>query len=260
MVLKAFYTPMRDGLVARANPYASPDDEAYALFQLSLSGTPADSTTDALLHDLITQQFKNGSWHFGMAARPPMIDGDFSRTALAIHAIRAYAWPARHADFASRVQKAQSWLLRARPVENEQFEMQLLGLTWAGDPHTSRLARQLIGRQRADGGWSQNSSLESDAYATGQALFALGESKSLKASDPVFNRGIRYLLATQNEDGSWHVTSRAPKVQPYFESGFPYQHDQWISMAGTAWAAIALSFANEPETGASSSLAPADKQ
>jgi squalene cyclase len=133
--------------------------------------------------------------------------------------------------------------------------MQLLGLTWAGDHHTARLARQLIARQRADGGWSQNSSFESDAYATGQALFAIGETKSLKASDPVFQRGIRYLLATQKEDGSWHVKSRSPELQPYFESGFPYQHDQWISMAGTAWAAIALSFANEPGTRVGSSLA-----
>jgi hypothetical protein len=30
------------------------------------------------------------------------------------------------------------------------------------------------------------------------------------------------------------------KVQPYFESGFPHGHDQWISHAGTAWAALAL--------------------
>ena len=244
MALKAFYTPMRDALVTRANPYVSPDDEGYALFQLSLSGTPADTTTDALLHDLVTQQLENGTWHFGLAARPPMVDGDFSRTALAIHAIRAYAWPARQADFATRVQKARSWLLRAQPVANEQFVMQLLGLTWAGDQDTSRFARQLIARQRPDGGWSQNFSRESDAYATGQALFALGESRNLAAFDPVFQRGIRYLLATQKEDGSWHVKSRSPEVQPYFESGFPYQHDQWISMAGTAWATIALSFAN----------------
>jgi hypothetical protein len=30
------------------------------------------------------------------------------------------------------------------------------------------------------------------------------------------------------------------KIQPYFESGFPYGHDQWISHAGTAWATIGL--------------------
>ena len=30
------------------------------------------------------------------------------------------------------------------------------------------------------------------------------------------------------------------KIQPYFESGFPYGHDQWISQAATAWATIGL--------------------
>jgi hypothetical protein len=30
------------------------------------------------------------------------------------------------------------------------------------------------------------------------------------------------------------------KIQPYFESGFPYAHDQWISQAATAWATIGL--------------------
>ena len=38
----------------------------------------------------------------------------------------------------------------------------------------------------------------------------------------------------------WYVKSRAMKIQPYFESGFPYEHDQWISHAATAWATMAL--------------------
>ena len=48
---------------------------------------------------------------------------------------------------------------------------------------------------------------------------------------------------TQLPDGSWHVASRAPKFQPYFQSGFPHDHDQWISSAATSWGAIALSYA-----------------
>jgi hypothetical protein len=36
------------------------------------------------------------------------------------------------------------------------------------------------------------------------------------------------------------VRSRAVKLQPYFESGFPFGHDQWISSAGTAYAVMAL--------------------
>jgi len=36
------------------------------------------------------------------------------------------------------------------------------------------------------------------------------------------------------------VRSRSVKFQPYFDSGFPYGHDQWISAAGTNWAALAI--------------------
>jgi hypothetical protein len=63
------------------------------------------------------------------------------------------------------------------------------------------------------------------------------------ANDAAYRRGVNYLLRTQLADGSWHVTSRAPKFQPYFQSGFPHDHDQWISSAATAWGAIALSYA-----------------
>jgi hypothetical protein len=41
------------------------------------------------------------------------------------------------------------------------------------------------------------------------------------------------------------VRSRAMKIQPYFESGFPYGHDQWISHAATAWATMGLAAAAE---------------
>jgi len=38
-------------------------------------------------------------------------------------------------------------------------------------------------------------------------------------------------------------------VQPYFESGFPFDRHQWISAAGTGWAAkaIALTLPGTPQ-------------
>jgi hypothetical protein len=51
---------------------------------------------------------------------------------------------------------------------------------------------------------------------------------------------VKYLLQTQWPDGSWYVRSRAPKFQPYFQSGFPFEHDQWISATATSWAVLAL--------------------
>ena len=70
-------------------------------------------------------------------------------------------------------------------------------------------------------------------------LYTLRE-LDVPAGVSAMQHGAAFLLRTQHADGSWHVKSRALKVQPYFESGFPHGHDQWISQAGTAWAAMAL--------------------
>jgi len=88
--------------------------------------------------------------------------------------------------------------------------------------------------------------MSSDAYATGQALFALRWVGKVSVSDPVFRKGVNYLLSTQAADGSWRVKSRAIWLQPYFDSGFPYGQDQFISSAGTAWGTLALALAAEP--------------
>jgi len=71
-------------------------------------------------------------------------------------------------------------------------------------------------------------------------LFKIG---LLQAGDPAYQRGVAFLMKTQFPDGSWYVRSRAPKFQPYFQSGFPFGDDQWISSSGTAWAVMALSHA-----------------
>jgi hypothetical protein len=87
----------------------------------------------------------------------------------------------------------------------------------------------------------------SDAYATGEALYALHLAGKMPTTDPVYQKGVDYLRQTQAVDGSWHVKTRSIPVQPYFESGFPYGHDQWISAAGTSWAAMALTLTIEPQ-------------
>ena len=98
----------------------------------------------------------------------------------------------------------------------------------------------LLSEQRPDGGWAQIPSLASDAYATGEALVALRDSGALAVGDPGYQRGIRFLLNTQFEDGSWYVKSRVIPIMPYFDSDFPHGADQFISAAATNWAAMAL--------------------
>jgi hypothetical protein len=38
------------------------------------------------------------------------------------------------------------------------------------------------------------------------------------------------------------IRNRAPKFQSYFQSGFPHEHDQWLSATASAWATMVLTF------------------
>jgi len=106
----------------------------------------------------------------------------------------------------------------------------------------------MLAQQRSDGGWAGNPNLGSDAHSTGVALHALRESGVLSAADLAHRRGVQYLLSTQYPDGFWHVRSRAAGFQMYFHSGFPFEHDRWISAAATVWAAEALARSIEAPT------------
>ena len=75
---------------------------------------------------------------------------------------------------------------------------------------------------------------------------ALKEAGALPVTDKAYKRGIEFLLKTQLEDGSWYVKSRSIPFQPYFESGFPHGHDQWISAAASNWATMALALSIGP--------------
>src|SRR5581483_11411971 len=120
--------------------------------------------------------------------------------------------------------------------------MQVLGLYWSGaDASTLKpLAAAIVARQRPDGGWRQHDGVATDAYATGQSLYVLAKTGALSPTDTAYRRGVDFLLKRQADNGAWRVTSRSPKFQAYFNSGFPYSGDQWISAWATGWATMAL--------------------
>jgi Squalene-hopene cyclase C-terminal domain len=171
-----------------------------------------------------------------------MNEGDFLRTAFAIRAVTVYGSPAQDREMKERIARAVAWLREATPRTGQDRSFRVLGLSWGHAERSliEQAARDLIALQRVDGGWGQRDEMASDAYATGQTLYALLESGTVTASSEAVRRGTNYLLSTQRADGSWYVRSRAPKFQPYFEGGFPYGPDQWISSTATSWATTAL--------------------
>lgn len=224
------------------------DTVSYILLGLSAEGYPSDEATDAMARFVARQQTPSGRWHI-TAHRPPIESEDVEVTAVSMRALQVYAPKSGRAPYEEAIRRAAAWLAKAEPHNTESRAFQLLGLDWskAGTGPLQRAARALTATQRPDGGWPQLPTLPSDAYATGQALFALVETGALPATDPVYQRGARFLLNSQFEDGSWFVKSRAIPVQPHFETGFPFGHDQFISAAASNWATMALALGINPK-------------
>ena len=212
-----------------------------ALSALADEGVAPDRATDAMVHNIAAQQLASGAGLREESCGPPTNDSIFSTAAFAIRAFKTYAPPARKAEYDQRATAAARAIGTATPVTTDDRVTQLLGLHWSG-AEGSRIEgfrKDLLALQRPDGGWGQTPVLPTDAYATGTVLYALAES-GLSPQSPEYQKGVRFLLNTQAAEGSWHVVSRAPKFQPYFDGQFPYGHDQWISQWATGWATIAL--------------------
>ncbi|MBI4903193.1 MAG: ankyrin repeat domain-containing protein [Acidobacteria bacterium] len=213
----------------------------YELFGYANSHRSRDEYTEALARYLKMMQNPDGYWET-TGSRPPLTSDHFQTTAMAVYALRQYAPAAENADTLDRLNRAAVWLTAARPVTTQERAFHLLGLYWACAKAdvVEKAARELAKTQRSDGGWAQLPTMGTDAYATGEAVYALVTAAKWSASEPVMQKGARYLLGTQAADGSWHVKTRSLPFQPYFDAGFPYAHDQWISSAGTSWAIMAL--------------------
>ena len=215
---------------------------AWELFDFGMNKIPKSEYTDAVVRHIKAMQTPAGNWSTNESRRPPMAAGDFQAAALSIYSLKQYAQDSDKASADAVIARAVKWLESATPATTQDRAFHALGLAWgnAAPASVAAAARALAAAQRADGGWNQLPGMVSDAYATGQALYALNVAGKMAVSNPVYQKGIDYLLRTQASDGTWHVQTRAIWLQPYFESGFPYGRDQFISAAGTAWAVMAL--------------------
>ena len=222
------------------------DTISYLLLGLAADGYAPDAATDAQARWLKRRQAGDGRWPLA-TLRPPIESNDIQVTAVSMRALQIFAPPAQRGEYARSVDRARAWLTTAAATAAEERAFRLMGLRWAGASTDvlSVAARDLLAIQHDDGGWAQLESMASDAYATGEALVALRESGVVAVGDRAYRKGLEYLLRTQIEDGSWIVETRSVPIQAYFESGFPYGVNQWVSAAATGWATTALALASE---------------
>ena len=236
---------LHQGIFVPVEDFFGPNIAAYMLIGLGAEHYPADLNTDAAAMYLKSHQSPEGDWRYAIAdSRPPICSMYVGQTAICMRALQLYAPKIDKAGYDRAIQVAAQWLAKAKPVNNDDRTWRLMGLAWSGkDKDATRKAMgEVLASQRPDGGWGDIDSMPSTVYETGRALVAL-QTAGMPVTEAVYQKGVRYLLSTQLQDGSWYVKSRALGFQPFFDAGFPHGVDQFISGAGASWATIALSLA-----------------
>jgi len=219
------------------------DTLGYTLMGMAAAGAPADALTDAHIHFMSINQHPDGAFR-SASYRPPSEYGPLTTSAVALRSLKLYPIPGRRDEFQERVDRAKRWLLSARALSIEERSMQLNALADAGASQSERapFVKTLKAAQNQDGSWSQLAGAPPDAYATGEALYALYVSGSVLSNDPVYQKGVQWLLRNQLADGSWFAPTRAVPVQPHTFESFPNGWHQFISDSASSWAAMALLF------------------
>lgn len=229
----------RDGYREGRGQGGQADTAGWALWTLEAGGLAGDETTAATVNYLLSYQSDLGHWR-SPGKRPPTQGSEFTTTYVALRGLEAFGTPEQREGIAARRSRVIEWLRETPAGDTEDRVFRLRSLAYLGDEGADAAARELSAAQRPDGGWAQKGDMESDAYATGSALATLGEYGYLNPADPVYRRGVEFLLRTQQADGSWHVATRSKPIQVYFESGFPHGKDQFVSTAATCWGVMAL--------------------
>lgn len=242
----------RDNYLQGKGQGGQADTAGYALWTLAAGGWKPDDTTAAVAEYLLQRHKDKDHWQ-STSNRPPTEAGSFTTTYIALYSLDAYGTEAQQERAAARTEQVRQWLVSTPAKDNEDRVFRLLALDAAGalQPEIAAAAKELIAKQQGDGGWAQldggepASATQSDPYATGTALVALHQAGGVASSDPLYQRGLAYLLAKQKSDGSWHVLSRSKPFQAYFETGYPHGNDQFISSAAGSWATWAMVLAIE---------------
>jgi hypothetical protein len=207
-------------------------------FALALAAVPhPDATVQKGLArmraTIAKDQQPNGSWSAWPDTRPPFFGpSDDSMSSLAALAQVNSAGEARRS-----LDRAFQWLASTRS-DGEAQSIALRLMLWArlGRPSSEwqPLARQIIETQNNDGGWSQARGMASDAWATGQAVYALSVA-GLRPGEPALIHARDFLIKTQRADGSWPMTSRPAKP-----GGSGSTSLIPIVGGGSAWAVLGL--------------------
>lgn len=182
------------------------------------------------------KQREDGSWEF-FIQQPPVTENQLSNAVWITMALQGVGEPVPESRQVA-IQKGSAWLAGAA---KENFQDVVLDVVLASRAGKSReemqgLIDKVLAQQRPDGGWAQLAEMPSDAFATGQSLYALSL-VGYRAEQPEIARAIDFLVSTPGGgSGSWPMTSRStPDGSP--GSAKPVDG---ITCAAAAWGTLGL--------------------
>jgi len=188
-------------------------------------------------HFLSKQDPKGGGWIAPEGRSPILNESDAATALVAYGLVGAADVSADSKRIAESLKKAAGRLAEAEKKNDPQTDAYLLlhaVRSKRGEAEIGRLRDRILARQQKDGGWSQTESMKSDAYATGQAIYALRKA-AVPASHPAIRGGSDFLLKNQRASGEWLMVSR-----PMKPGGKGAGNIRPIVYAGTAWGTLGL--------------------
>jgi hypothetical protein len=175
-------------------------------------------------------QTPDGSWDVDAAGSvgSPVTYGRVLATRMAIATLAA----SDKAKYRAALAKARVWLESTEPRSVVDAAATLLALSVAASPVAERQRNRSLEivhqGESPDGGWGPFVNSPPEAFDTALVLLALSAQRQ-PTEAALIARGRKYLLATQNADGSWPATTRPRGVDSYAQQ-----------LSTTAWATQAL--------------------
>lgn len=224
----------------RETPPKGSETQAQLLIVRAAYGGPLEERFQKMLARIVEAQQENGQWEAGGQLPGQKRSKQETAEVSTLWNLLALRTVENAVNQRAKIeQAADRWLASSELAKNssaesaEWYTMRLLLQTRRGEEKATALARsELLNLQREDGGWGWLTGSESDALATGPALYALIRSGLTDQDEPV-QRAVRFLLDTQREDGTWRVESTRARDKGAVKPTSIY----W----GTTWAAIGLS-------------------
>ncbi|MAD80414.1 MAG: hypothetical protein CMJ50_06170 [Planctomycetaceae bacterium] len=176
-------------------------------------------------------QHADGSWRIVAdgTVGSPITYGTFLATAISLRVLTS----ADRKRFKPHIEKADSWLRTHRPKTVLDAAATLIGLGTSKDHAAVRQRRLCVGliqeAQDRSGGWGPFVISAPEPFDTAVVLLGLSQLGDDAKRRQMIQRGHRYLMEGQFDDGSWPETTRPANAESYAQR-----------IATTGWATLAL--------------------